>query len=352
MLRFIGSRLLYGFLVLFGATIVVFFLFHILPGDPVAMLAGVRTDVATRENIRKELGLTDPMMVQLGNYLNDLSPVSLHDDTEKNQDKYEYHKLFKVSSKILVLKAPYLRRSFQTNKKVSEIIFENLEGTFWLAFAAMMFATVFGIIFGILASLKQNSILDHSMISLSVFGISAPPFVIGALVSMFFGFYLADYTGLNTSGQLWENDGDDEGRKLVLKNIILPAFTLALRPLAIIVQLTRSSMLEVLSQDYIRTARAKGVAYYIIILKHALKNALNPVITAVSGWLASLMAGAFFVEYIFAWKGLGSATIKAVYDKDFPVVMGSTLFVAATFILINIFVDVLYAAVDPRVRLK
>jgi ABC-type dipeptide/oligopeptide/nickel transport system permease component len=352
MLRFIGSRLLYGFLVLFGATIVVFFLFNILPGDPVAMMAGQRTDVSTREAIRKELGLNDHVMVQLGNYLNDLSPVSLHTRNEENKKKYEYAELFNIHSKVVVLKLPYLRRSFQTNKKVSEIIIENLEGTFWLAFAAMLFATVLGIIFGILASLKQNSLLDHSMISLSVFGISAPPFVIGALVSMFFGFYLSDYTGLNTSGQLWENDGDSEGRKLVLKNIILPALTLGLRPLAIIVQLTRSSMLEVLSQDYIRTARAKGVAYYIIILKHALKNALNPVITAVSGWLASLMAGAFFVEYIFAWKGIGSATIKAVYDKDFPVVMGSTLFVALVFIVINIFVDILYAAVDPRVTLK
>jgi ABC-type dipeptide/oligopeptide/nickel transport system permease component len=350
MLKFIGSRLLYGFLVLFGATIIVFFIFNVLPGDPVAMMAGQRTDVSTREAIRKELGLTDPMMVQLGNYLNDLSPLSIHTRSEENKKKYEYTELINIRSKVLVLKSPYLRRSFQSNKKVTEIIIENVEGTFWLAFAAMVFATVLGIAFGILASLKQNSFLDHSMVSLSVIGISAPPFVMAALVSAFFGFYLAEYTGLETSGQLWENYFD--GRKLMLKNIILPAFTLGLRPLAIIVQLTRSSMLEVMSQDYIRTARAKGVKYYIIIIKHALKNALNPVITAVSGWLASLMAGAFFIEVIFAWKGLGSATIKAVYDKDFPVVMGSTLFVAAIFILINIFVDVLYAAVDPRVRLK
>lgn len=142
-----------------------------------------------------------------------------------------------------------------------------------------------------IASVKPNSLLDHSTISLSVLGISAPPFVMGALIAMVFGYYLSDYTGLNTSGQLWEDDLN--GRKLVLKNLILPAFTLGLRPLAIIIQLTRSSMLDVLSQDYIRTARAKGLRYYKIILKHALKNAMNPVITAVSGWLASLMAGAF-----------------------------------------------------------
>ncbi|MFN3402965.1 MAG: ABC transporter permease [Cytophagaceae bacterium] len=350
MFRFIASRLVYGFLVLFGALIVVFFLFNVLPGDPVAMMAGQRTDVSTREAITRELGLDKPLSTQLAYYLNDLSPLSVHTDTEQNRKNYEYNPIFSFSDKVVVFKAPYLRRSFQTNKKVSEIILENLEGTFWLAFAAMVFATIFGILFGVIASLRQNSLMDHSMISLSVVGISAPPFVMGALIAMFFGYYLAEYTGLNTSGQLWEDD--ITGRKLVLKNIILPAFTLGLRPLAIIVQLTRSSMLDVMSQDYIRTARAKGLRYYKIIVKHALKNALNPVITAVSGWLASLMAGAFFIEYIFNWKGIGSVTIDAVYKLDFPVVMGTTLFVALVFIVINIFVDILYAAIDPRVRLK
>jgi ABC-type dipeptide/oligopeptide/nickel transport system permease component len=214
----------------------------------------------------------------------------------------------------------------------------------------MMFATVAGVTLGVVASLRQNSWVDHSIITISVAGISAPSFVLAALVAMIFGFYLSDYTGLNLTGQLWENDL--YGRKLVPKNLILPAFTLGLRPLSIIVQLTRSSMLEVLAQDYIRTARAKGLRKAPVILKHSLKNAMNPVITAVSGWLASLMAGAFFVEYIFDWKGLGSVTIDAVYQLDFPVVMGCTLFVGVTFIIINIFVDIMYAAVDPRVRLK
>jgi ABC-type dipeptide/oligopeptide/nickel transport system permease component len=350
MLKYIVSRLIYGFIVLLGATVVVFFIFNVLPGDPVALIAGQRTDVSTRENIRKELGLDQPKMVQLGQYLNDLSPLSIHEANEKTQKKYEYSPLFHLGKKVVVFKTPYLRRSFQNNKKVSEIIIENLEGTFWLAFVAMVFATFFGIIFGVLASLKQNSLLDHSMISVSVVGISAPPFVMAAVIAMVFGYYLSDYTGLNSTGQLWEDDL--EGRKLILKNLILPAFTLALRPLAIIVQLTRSSMLDVLSQDYIRTARAKGLKDFAIIAKHALKNALNPVITAVSGWLASLMAGAFFIERVFNWKGLGNATLEAVEQKDFPVVMGSTIFVAMVFILITIFVDILYAAVDPRVRLK
>jgi peptide/nickel transport system permease protein len=183
-----------------------------------------------------------------------------------------------------------------------------------------------------------------------VLGISIPTFLSAILFSIIFGYYLSDITGLNLTGQLWETH-PLRGRELHLENIILPAITLGIRPLSIIVQLTRSSMLDILSRDYIRTARAKGLGPVSVFLKHALKNALNPVITAVSGWLASLMAGAFFVEYIFDWKGLGFVTIKAVESLDFPVVMGSTLIIAIIFILINIFVDILYAMVDPRIRL-
>jgi ABC-type dipeptide/oligopeptide/nickel transport system permease component len=350
MFSYIIKRLIYGFLVLLGVVIIVFFLFNVLPGDPVAMMSGQRTDVATREAITKDLGLDKPLPEQLFLYLADLSPISSHQNTAENQKKYDYTKIFSVGEEVVVLKYPYLRRSFQTNRKVSDIIIDNMEGTFWLAFTAMLFATIFGIVLGVMASLRQNSLLDHSIIALSVVGISAPSFVLAAIVAMVFGFYLSDYTGLNLTGQLWENDL--YGRKLMLKNLILPAFTLGLRPLSIIVQLTRSSMLDELGQDYIRTARAKGLGNKKIILKHALKNALNPVITAVSGWLASLMAGAFFVEYIFDWKGLGSITIAAVYQLDFPVVMGTTLFVGVVFIVVNIFVDILYAMVDPRVRLN
>ncbi len=350
MLTYIIKRLFYGFLVLIGVVVIVFFLFNVLPGDPVAMMSGQRTDVATREAISKDLGLDKPLPEQLLMYMKDLSPVSSHIDSPENQKKYDYIKLFTINDNTYVLKWPYLRRSFQTNKKVSEIIVDNMESTFWLAFSAMVFATFFGIVLGVIASLKQNSFMDHTIITLSVAGISAPSFVLAAVIAMIFGFYLSEYTGLNLTGQLWETDL--YGRRLMLKNLILPAFTLGLRPLSIIVQLTRSSMLEVLGQDYIRTARAKGLKNKAIILKHALKNALNPVITAVSGWLASLMAGAFFVEYIFDWKGLGSITIAAVYQLDFPVVMGSTLFVGVVFIVINIFVDILYALIDPRVRLQ
>lgn len=338
-------------MVLAGVVCVVFLLFHALPGDPVALIAGQRSDLSTRQAITKELGLDRPMHIQFLYYLNDISIVSIHEDNQMNMEKYEYFALMKPGKHVVALKWPYLRRSFQTNKKVTEIIRDNIFNTFWLALAAMIFASITGILFGVIAALNQKTFLDHFLISTSVIGISIPSFVSAILMAMIFGYYLSDYTGLNLTGQLWINH-PIRGRELQLQNLILPAITLGIRPLSIIVQLTRSSMIEVLSLDYIRTAYAKGIRKYDVVYRHALKNALNPVITAVSGWLASLMAGAFFVEYIFDWKGIGYITIKAVQSLDFPVVMGVTLLIASIFVVINIFVDILYAAIDPRIRLN
>jgi len=351
MLRFFIKRISYGLLVLLGVIIVVFLLFHALPGDPVSLIAGQRSDISTRQSITKELGLDKPLHIQFLLYVNDLSLISVHVDSESNQEKYSYREIMNVGTRVIVFKKPYMRRSFQTNKRVTEIIYDNFDDTLWLALTAMVIASILGITIGIIAALNQNTFIDHLFISVSVFGISIPSFVSAIVIAMVFGYYLSDYTGLNLTGQLWVNH-PIRGRELQLQNLILPAITLGIRPLAIIVQLTRSSMLEVLSLDYIRTAYAKGLNRYRVVLKHALKNGMNPVITAVSGWLASLMAGAFFVEYIFDWKGLGFTTIKAVQSLDFPVVMGVTLFVAAIFVIINIFVDLMYAAIDPRIRLS
>ena len=158
-----------------------------------------------------------------------------------------------------------------------------------------------------------------------------------------------DYTGLSPSGSLYEFD-EWTGDQLSWSNLILPAITLGLRPLSIIIQLTRSAILEVLSQDYIRTARAKGLPEKRVIFGHALKNALNPVVTAVSGWLAGLMAGAVFVEKIFNWKGIGYAVVEALNNNDLPVVMGATLVFALIFVVMNILVDIIYGLLDPRIR--
>ncbi|TAD96786.1 MAG: ABC transporter permease [Bacteroidetes bacterium] len=350
MFKFILRRLIYGFFVILGVIIVVFLLFHALPGDPVSMMTGQRSDVMSRKVISEELGLEEPLPMQLLLYLNDISVLSVHDDTAENFQKYDYTRLFHVNQNIVVIKRPYLRRSFETKKRVDEIIMENANGTFWLAGAAMLFATFFGVLFGLISALYKGSFFDNALVIISVIGISAPSFVAAILISMLFGYYLHDFTGLPMQGALWDND-PFEGRQLHLKNLILPAFTLGIRPLSTIMQMTRNAMLDVLSQDYIRTAKAKGLGKIQINLKHALRNALNPVITSVSAWLASMMAGTFFIEYIFTWKGLGSVTILAVENKNLPVIMGVTLFVALTFVLVNIIVDILYSIIDPRVRL-
>jgi peptide/nickel transport system permease protein len=174
----------------------------------------------------------------------------------------------------------------------------------------------------------------------------------GIIIAYIFGFLLSDWTGLHINGNWFDVDEITGERKWTLHNLILPAFTLGIRPLAIITQLTRSAMLDVLNQDYIRTAYAKGLGKMQVIWKHALRNALNPVITAVTGWFAELLAGAFFVEYIFGWKGIGKVTVDALEKLDFPVVMGSVLISATFFIIINILADILYGVVDPRVRVQ
>lgn len=344
------SRLWHGLLILLGVVVVVFFLFTVLPGDPVALLAGQRSDLATQEALRAEFGLDKPLPEQLLLYLNDISPVSVHPASPEKQQQYQYHPIWQQGSQVLVWKRPYLRRSFQSNKPVLDILLEHLPGTLWLAGAAMLLATFFGILFGLLAALRPHSWLDHFLMATSVLGISVPSFVAAILIAITFGFYWSDWTGLSLTGQLYEMDAF-AGPQLMWRNLLLPAVALGIRPLAIIAQLTRSSMIEVLSQDYIRTARAKGLSPFRVVIGHGLKNGLNPVITAVSGWLASLLAGAFFIEYIFNWKGIGAVTLRAVENLDFPVVMGATLFIAFLFVLINMAVDILYALVDPRVKL-
>lgn len=351
MLKFVINRFLYGLLVIWGVITVVFMLFHALPGDPVDLMSGQHADLETRELIRHELGLDDPLIVQYGRYLVDLSPFSIEDNTLEAQKKYNYHKLLPLGSSVFVFKLPYLRKSFQTNKRVDEILLESIPGTFWLSLAAIIIATTLGIFLGVTAAVNFGSKIDHFIVGGSVVFISMPSFVLAILMAITFGYYLSDFTHLNMTGSLWMND-PLKGRVLHLENLILPAITLATRPLAIITQLTRSSMLDVMSQDYIRTAKAKGARFLRVIFMHTLRNALNPVITAVSGWLATMMAGAFFIEYIFKWKGLGFKTIQAVEYLDLPVVMGSTILIAFGFVFVNIFVDILYVMVDPKVRLN
>ncbi|KAA2242474.1 ABC transporter permease [Chitinophaga agrisoli] len=349
-MRFLLRKILYGILVLLGVVVLVFLLFNVLPGDPARLTLGQRADVASLENVRRELHLDKPLPVQFLLYLNDLSPVGIHTEQEARNQLHYVTLLHISSSKILVLKTPYLRRSYQGKKDVWEILTEALPGTLLLALAAMLFATVAGIALGVLSAVKQNTWMDTGAIFASVLGISVPSFFAGIVLAYLFGFVLSTYTGLHMTGSLFDVD-PFAGRVLNLRNLVLPAITLGIRPLAIIVQLTRSAMLDVLHQDYIRTAYAKGLGHQAVIWKHALRNALNPVVTAVTGWFAELLAGAFFVEYIFGWKGIGKVTVDALEKFDFPVLMGAVLFTAGIFVIINLLADVLYRIVDPRIKL-
>jgi peptide/nickel transport system permease protein len=359
MLNFIIKRLFYGFLVTLGVITVIFILFNVLPGDPARMMLGQRADISSIEAIKKDLGQDKPLLLQYFNYLNDLSPISIHNLNDKNSywylDKKKYENnliLIKLANKGLVLKYPYLRRSYQSKRNVSSIIFEALPNTFLLASCSILIALVIGITIGIIAALKKNKLFDKISLVFSVLGMSLPSFFAAIIIAWLFAFVLGKYTGLNMAGSLYTVDDFGNGEYLSLKNLILPAITLGIRPLAIVVELTRSSMLDVLSQDYIRTARAKGLSEYNVIMKHALKNAMNPVITAISGWFASLMAGAVFIEYVFDWKGIGIVIVDSLEKYDFPVIMGAVLIISIMLIIINIIVDIIYAMLDPKIRIN
>ncbi|HTM93739.1 MAG TPA: ABC transporter permease [Flavisolibacter sp.] len=348
MLKYIVKKIFYGILVLAGVVVLVFVLFQGF-GDPARLVMGQTGDATTQANIRKELYLDQPKWKQFIFYLNDVSPIAIHSKEEiKNK---ELKGLFIGGETKLAFKLPYLRKSYQTKKSVGSILMEALPGTILLAIAAMFIAVVIGIPLGVLAAVKQNTWMDTTAVFSSIIGISAPSFFMGIIIAYVFGFLLSDYTGLHLTGS-WFDIDENGVKKLTLQNLILPAVTLGIRPLAIITQLTRSAMLDVLDQDYIRTAYAKGLSKRTVVWKHALRNALNPVVTAITGWFAELLAGAFFVEYIFGWKGIGKVTVDALEKLDFPVVMGSVLITATFFVLINILADILYGIIDPRVRIQ
>lgn len=357
MIRFILKRILYGLLLMIGVITLVFFLFTVLPSDPARMMLGQRTDIETEEAIRKEMGLDLPIGIQYLAYLNDLSPISWHKTKDEdsffflNSSNYTYISLIPLRHSSIVLKKPFMRRSYQTKRQVSEILAEAFPKTAVLALVSIFFAIIVGISIGILCAVFQGTWFDKIALIFSVLGMSLPSFFAAILFAWIFAFLLADVTGLSMFGSLYTVDNYGYGQYIDWKNLILPAITLGIRPLALVVELTKNSILEVLSKDYIRTAKAKGVPYRNILIKHTLKNALNPVVTAISGWLASLLAGAVFVEYIFDWKGMGVVIVEALDKYDFPVVMGALLYVSIILVIINIVVDIIYGWLDPQVKL-
>ena len=345
-------------LTLFGVVTVIFLLFNVLPGDPAKMMLGQNQSAEQVDAVRKKYGFDKPKLIQYFYYLNDLSPVSFHsnnsdDYTFLRDGKYNATKVVSLGNTTTVLKLPYLRESFtKQGKRVSEVIGETLPNTFVLAVSAIFIAVVLGLILGVVSAIYKDTWLDKTIQILSTVGMSVPSFFSAILFAWFFGFVLHKYTNLEMTGSLYVLDDYGEAMHIQWKNLILPAVVLGIRPLAVIIQLMRNSLLEVYNQDYIRTARAKGLNEYQIIKKHAVKNAMNPVVTAISGWFASMLAGAVFVEYIFGWNGLGKEIVNALNTLDLPIIMGSVLIIAITFIIINIFVDIIYTWLDPKVVLE
>lgn len=340
---------MYGVLVMAGVVVLVFILFQGF-GDPSRLVMGQGGDATTQAAIRKELYLDQPKWKQLAFYLNDVSPISVHAASTISQKNYQG--VFAGGHYKVGIKLPYLRTSYQTKKPVTAMLLEALPGTLLLAIAAMLIAVALGIPLGVLAALKKDTWVDTSALTAAIMGISAPSFFIGIVVAYFFGFVWSDYTGLHLTGSWYDIDVATGAKKLSLQNLVLPALTLGIRPLAIITQLMRSSLLDVLQQDFIRTAFAKGLSRQRVVWRHGVRNAFNPVLTAITGWFAELLAGAFFIEYIFGWQGLGKLTVDALEGLDFPVVMGSVLVSAAFFVTISILADLLYARLDPRVQMK
>ncbi len=332
-------------------------MFNILPGDPAKMMLGQNENSEQIAIIKKKYGFDKPITTQYLYYLNDLSPLSFHSTATDNYtnlatQKYSATSLFTISNTTVVLKVPYLRESFaKQGKSVGQIISETLPNTAILALASIAIALLIGIVLGVFSALYKDTWIDKTIQILSTLGMSVPSFFSAILFAWLFGYVLHKYTGLEMTGSLYELDDFGEQTHLKIKNLILPAIVLGIRPLAVVIQLMRNSLLEVFNQDYIRTARAKGLSELDIIKNHAIKNAMNPVVTAISGWFASLLAGAVFVEYIFNWNGLGKEIVDALNNLDLPVIMGSVIIIATMFVCINIIVDVIYGWLDPRVSL-
>lgn len=306
--NYVIRKLLYSILILVGVITVTFCLMYVIPGDPARLMLGQRADIASIDAVRKQLGLDDPLYVQYGRFM----VKAIQGD---------------------------LGRSYSSNRDVLKTILETFPATALLAVTALFISSILGILIGVISSVKPYTWTDNLSMLVALFGISFPPFALGLIMALVFGAWLKWFpiSGYVNNGMIY---------------LVLPMLTLALRPLSIIARLTRSSMLDVLGQDYVRTARAKGVSGWKVIIKHALRNALNPVITTISAWLAALLGGTFFIEYIFNWPGIGLLAINSILSLDFPMIQGTVLFTAVIFIIVNMIVDIMYAFLDPKVKLS
>ena len=304
MLQYVIKRLLSTIPVLLGISLLLFFMLRMLPGDPAQVLAGEMASPEDIRLIRHQLGLDRPMYIQYAFFLGRLARFDLG-------------------------------RSARTRNPVTEEIWARLPNTMLLAVVAITLACLFGIPAGIVSAVRPYTWLDYVVTSTAIFGISMPVFWLGLMLVVVFAVWLQWLPAGGTG--TW-------------RHVILPSFTLAAFVVAFIARMTRSSMLEVLSQDYTTTARSKGLKEQVVIIKHALKNALIPIITVVGLQFGMLLGGAVLTETVFAWPGVGRLIVDSILSRDYPVIQGAILVFGLLYILVNLAVDLLYAYVDPRIR--
>lgn len=306
MLKYILRRVLLMIPILLAVSFIVFSLLYITPGDPAAMMLGQNATPEAVAALREELGLNKPFLTQYVNYLVDL----LHFD---------------------------MGQSYITKEPVATQIWNCVPYTLELAFISIFIAAVIGVPIGVISATKQYTAFDNATMVVALIGISMPVFWIGILLILLFSVQLK---WLPSSG--W----------LTWKHMILPAITVSAQSVAVICRMTRSSMLEVIRQDYIRTVRAKGQTEYKIIISHALRNALIPIVTVIGLQFGALLGGAIMAETVFAIPGLGRLMIDAIKQRDYPIVQGVVLFVAIAFSLVNLLIDIIYAFIDPKIKAK
>ncbi|MEW5866998.1 MAG: ABC transporter permease [Bacillota bacterium] len=304
--RYIARRLIAAIPVLMGVILVVFILSTLVPGDPARILSGQRGDPETIERIRHEMGLDLPWYIQMVRFYKDALTFNLG-------------------------------RSYRNNMKVTQAVISRIPASAELAGAAMLIAIPLGMILGIISAVKQYSLWDYASMILALLGVSTPVFFAGLLMIVIFCVLLGWLPGTGYG------DGS-------LTYLILPAITLGIRPAALIARITRSSMLEVIRQDYIRTARSKGVHERSVVFRHALRNAMIPVVTVIGVDVPSLLSGAILTETIFCWPGIGRLAYEAVINRDFPIQRGVVLFMALIFLAATLIVDLSYGFFDPRIR--
>ncbi|HWJ14069.1 MAG TPA: ABC transporter permease [Gemmatimonadaceae bacterium] len=303
MTRFIARRLLLAIPTLFGVLVVAFLLLYVAPGDPVEAMVGERADSATIARLRAELHVDDPLPQRFGHYV---SRVAVGD----------------------------LGRSYITNRPITQDIRERFPKTLQLAGAAMLLATALGISLGVLSARRPGGFADRFALGLAYLGISFPVYWVGLLLILLFAVTLR---WLPPSGY-----GS-------LRFLVLPALTLGMRSIAFLARMTRSAMLEALSADFVRTARAKGLGEWVVTLKHALRNALIPIITVLGLDFGAYLTGSILTETIFSWPGIGRYVVNAISRRDLPAIQGAVLFLSTVFVLVNLLTDLAYAKADPRV---